>query len=209
VPGAGVAQDGTLSLVSKHKKYLYCVKAFSKMFRAKYVALLRKQGIKDKPLFDALFAKKWVVYAKRPFGSTHSVIEYLGRYTHKVAIGNSRILDVSTTDVTFKYKDYKANGTNKVLKRLHAEFTRRFAQHILPHRFVRIRHHGILSGTWKRAKLPALQQSVGVIPSATTIISTKLHCCPTCNTATMVTISVFDKRGPPQFGLLAKQNNPA
>jgi hypothetical protein len=61
----------------------------------------------------------------------------------------------------------------------------------------------------ERAKLPALQQSVRVIPSATTIIITKLHNCPTCNTATMVTISVFDKRGPPQFGLLAKQNNPA
>jgi hypothetical protein len=74
---------------------------------------------------------------------------------------------------------------------------------------VRIRHHGLLSGTWKRAKLPALQQSVGVTPSATTIITTKLHCCPTCNTVTMVTISVDDKRSPPQFGLLVKQNNPA
>jgi hypothetical protein len=74
---------------------------------------------------------------------------------------------------------------------------------------VRIIHHGILSGTWKRAKLPALQQSVGVIPSATTIIVTKLHCCPTCNTATTVTISVFDKHGPPQYGILAKQNNSA
>ncbi|MEZ5046352.1 MAG: transposase [Chitinophagaceae bacterium] len=72
-------------------KYLFSVKALSKVFRAKMIASLRKRDINDKLLFDKLFNKNWVVYAKCPFGNASSVIEYLGRYTHKVARGNSRI----------------------------------------------------------------------------------------------------------------------
>ena len=80
------------------------------MYRAKYVQQLRSKGIDDKALIESLFAKQWVVYAKRPFGGPQQVIGYLGRYTHKVAISNHRIVGVDESQVSFRYKDYKAAG---------------------------------------------------------------------------------------------------
>jgi hypothetical protein len=207
VPGAGVNQHHQLQTVKGKGKYLFAVKGLSKMFRAKYVAALRAGGIKDQNLYDTLFKKEWVVYAKRPFGNTSSVIEYLGRYTHKVAIGNSRIKEVTDTHTTFQYKDYKAGSAKKVMTLTNQEFVRRFAQHILPHRFVRIRHYGILSSTWKRQKLKQIQANTKAIIS--TPKTTLLHCCPHCKTATMITIEVFGKRGPPQKYFLATSSTPA
>jgi hypothetical protein len=207
VPGAGVDQNGKLTIVKGNGKFLFAVKALSKMFRAKYVAALRSNKINDQQLFDALFKKNWVVYAKRPFGNASSVIEYLGRYTHKVAIGNSRIIKVTNTHTSFHYKDYKDGSITKTMTLTNHEFIRRFAQHILPKRFVRIRHFGILSSTWKRSKLKQLQAQNHVTPK--TLKGTKLNCCPHCKTATMVTIEVFGKRGPPALYLLATKINPA
>ena len=132
------------------------------MFRAKYVQMLRAAGIGGKPLIESLFQKHWVVYAKRPFGGPKQVIEYLGRYTHKVAISNHRIQQVTTHEVSFSYKDYRDGGKTKMMTLSNEEFTRRFAEHILPHRFVRIRHYGILSSHWKRGKLQALQKELHV-----------------------------------------------
>lgn len=106
------------------------------MFRAKYVQQLRENGINDKALFDSLFGQDWVVYAKRPFGGPKQVIEYLGRYTHKVAISNHRIQNVNKEEVSFTYKDYKDGSPQKIMTLSNAEFTRRFIQHILPPRFV-------------------------------------------------------------------------
>ena len=206
VPGGGVDKNGQLKRVRTDGKYLFCVKAISKIFRAKYVSELRQKGITDKALFDSLFAKDWVVYAKRPFGNTQSVIEYLGRYTHKVAIGNNRIQAVTTTQVSFSYKDYKDGSKTKLMTLSNEEFIRRFAQHILPHRFVRIRHYGILSSTWKRCKLKELQAKLNVFVKQRVPI-TKLHQCPHCKTATMVTINIFGKRGPPKKYLLVAKNN--
>jgi len=89
----------------------------------------------------------------------------------------------------------------------HEEFTRRFAQHILPHRFVRIRHYGILSSTWKRGKLQQLQQQLHVKrPEAKP--DTRVRKCPCCHTGTLVTIEVFGKRGPPQQYVLENQQVP-
>jgi hypothetical protein len=88
-----------------------------------------------------------IVYAKRRFESPKSVVEYLGRYTHKVAISNHRIQQVDDERVRFSYKDYRQNGLKKSMTLTHGEFMRRFAQHILPKRFVRIRHFGVLSST--------------------------------------------------------------
>jgi hypothetical protein len=207
VPGAGVAKHGKLKVVKGNGKFLFAVKGLSKMFRAKYVAALRNEKINDQQLFDALFKKNWVVYAKRPFGNASSVIEYLGRYTHKVAIGNSRLTQVSNSDTTFYYKDYKEGGTKKTMTLRNEEFIRRLALHILPHRFVRIRHYGILSSTWKRQKLQQLQAQNGITPKETK--GTKLHCCPHCKTPTMITINVFGKRGPPAKYLLQTKINPA
>ena len=197
VPGGGVNKKDRWQLLKHSTKFLFPVKAMSKVFRAKYVQYLRQSGFTDKAIIERLFQKPWVVYAKRPFGGPKQVIEYLGRYTHKVAISNHRITTVDDQKVSFTYKDYKDGGSQKLLTVSNRECIRRFAQHILPHRFVRIRHYGIVSSTWKRGKLQALQQSVHAArPSA--IIKTMLRKCPCCKTGKMITIEVFGKRGPPQ-----------
>ena len=208
VPGGGVNAKGDFEKVNTSDRFLFPVKGMSKVFRAKYIANLRKRGIKDAKLIEPLFQKKWVVYAKRPFGKPSDVVEYLGRYTHKVAIGNGRIKQVNEQGVTFDYKDYKADGIKKEMHLSLREFVRRFAQHILPHRFVRIRHYGILSSTWKRKKLKDLQTKLCIfIPIQQ--LETKLHKCPHCKTGTMVTLEVFGKRGPPSTYLLVTKTNPA
>src|SRR5690606_33628831 len=168
------------------------------------VSLLRMHGITDQPLLDLLFAKNWVVYAKRPFGGPKQVIEYLGRYTHKVAISNHRIEKVTESEVTFRYKDYLDGGKPRTMTLGNKEFARRFAQHILPHRFVRIRHYGILSSSWKRGRLQNLQKDLKLNrPQAK--YKTLLRKCPCCKTGTLVTIEVFGKRGPPKEYLLETQ----
>jgi len=120
----------------------------STVFRAKFVTELRKE-LPDLPqsLYDALFKKKWVVFAKRAFKTNKSVIEYLGRYTHKIAISNYRIQNISKENktVTFSLKDYKKNGEKTTQTLTTKEFIRRFSMHILPRGFTRIRHFGILS----------------------------------------------------------------
>lgn len=177
------------------------------MFRAKYVQQLRANGIEDKPLIESLFQKEWVVYARRPFGGPGQVIEYLGRYTHKVAISNHRIQNVTPAEVTFGYKDYRNGSRQKQMTLSNAEFTRRFAQHILPQRFVRIRHYGILSSAWKRGKLQQLQKQLKINRLAVKA-KTLLRKCPCCKTGMLVTIEVFGKRGPPEHYLPEKQPAP-
>lgn len=207
VPGAGVNAKGRWQHLKHSNKFLFPVKAMSKVFRAKYVGCIRQSGFAEKTLIESLFQKPWVVYAKRPFGGPQQVIEYLGRYTHKVAVSNHRLQAVTGQEVSFTYKDYKDGGRQKLMTLSNAEFVRRFAQHILPHRFVRIRHYGILSSSWKRGKLQALQKKAGVKRPAA-IIKTMLHKCPCCKTGTMVTIEVFGKRGPPEKYLIGKQCAP-
>ena len=169
----------------------------SKVFRAKFVASLRTCGITDRDLMDKLFSKNWVVYAKRPFGGPKQVIEYLGRYTHKVAISNHRIKEVTDKEVRFGYKDYREGGEKKEMTLSHVEFIRRFSLHILPRRFVRIRHYGILSSSWKRGKLQSLQSDLNIrVPEAKP--KTLLNKCRCCKEGNLVTIAIFGQRGPPQ-----------
>lgn len=207
VPGGGIDKNGKWQKQLRSNKYLFSVKALSKVFRAKYVQQLRDHGITDKDLLESLFQKDWVVYAKRPFGGPMQVIEYLGRYTHKVAISNHRIESVSKDEVQITYKDYKDGSRNKVMALSNQEFTRRFAQHILPKRFVRIRHYGILSSSWKRGSLQQLQMQLNIKrPEAK--IKTLLKKCPCCKTGTLIIIEAFGKRGPPKRYLLEKQTAP-
>jgi hypothetical protein len=207
VPGGGVDEKERWQQQLRNNKYLFPVKALSKVFRAKYVAVLRSSGIADKPLLNSLFCNDWVVYAKRPFGGPRQVIEYLGRYTHKVAISNSRIKNVTDSDVTITYKDYKSGGENKTMTLQNLEFVRRFVQHILPYRFVRIRHYGILSSSWKRGKLQALQAALNVLRPEVVVkaISRK---CPCCKIGNLVTVAMFGERGPPEKYILDKQMIP-
>ena len=200
VPGGGIDQNGQWKKQLRSDKYLFPVKALSKVFRAKYVQQLRANDITDQQLFNSLFSKNWVVYAKRPFGGPKQVIEYLGRYTHKVAISNHRLQNVTESEVSFNYKDYRDDGKTKVMTLSNEEFARRFSMHILPKRFVRIRHYGILSSSWKRGRLQNLQKELCVFPPVVKQ-KTMLRKCPCCKTGTLITIEIFDKRGPPKLAL--------
>src|SRR6202050_4771385 len=106
-----------------------------------------------------LFRKDWVVYAKRPFGGPEHVLHYLARYTHRVAISNHRIVDVTDTHVTFRWKDYAHHNRRRVMSLTHEEFLRRFLQHVLPKGFPRIRYFGFLANR-RRGQLLALCQTL-------------------------------------------------
>ena len=136
------------------------------------------------------------------------VIEYLGRYTHKVAISNHRIKAIDDQKVVFSYKDYKDGSKAKEMSLRPVEFVRRFVQHILPHRFVRIRHYGIISSSWKRGKLQSLQRSLDITRPGTEP-KTLLRRCPCCKTGTLITIEIFGQRGPPALYLMDNASAPA
>jgi hypothetical protein len=200
VPGGGINKQGLWQNIRTDGKFLFPVKALSKVFRAKYCDKLSKQAPNEyATLREKLWKKDWVVFAKRPFGSPNAVVEYLGRYTHKIAISNHRIKAINTQSVTFEYKDYKQQGIKKQMLLTHEEFVRRFALHILPKRFVKIRHYGILSSTSKRQKLSNLQRKLGVIVHRTEDEEKKktLPRCPCCKSGNMITLLTFDRRGPP------------
>jgi hypothetical protein len=114
----------------------------------------------------ARYQQAWVVYAKAPFGGPDSVVEYLGRYTHKTAISNHRLLDVGPEKVSFQYKDYREKGVRKTMALDGVEFLHRFCLHILPPGFRNKRHYGILSNYHKASALAAARISLGVDPDS-------------------------------------------
>ena len=168
------------------------VRVLSRVFRGKYLALLKTafdQGKLTFPgrlesLVDAdafarwlrpLYAKDWVVYAKPPFGGPAQVLKYLARYTHRVAISNSRIVNVANGQVTFRYKDYKGDHRTKTMTVSGDEFLRRFVQPVLPRSFVKVRHYGLLANRHRAEKLKISRRLLlaisvigsGVPPSST------------------------------------------
>ncbi len=156
----------------------------------------------------AAFKTKCVVYAKRPFATPKTVVEYLGRYTHKIAISNHRLLDVNDQTVSFGYKDYREGGKQKVATLSGVEFLRRFALHILPCGFVRIRHYGFLASRNKPVELNIAKKQLKqpqwekVQYSWQQIAEKKLNInpllCPCCNKETLVIVKLMaPQRGPP------------
>lgn len=199
VPGGGINENGHWQNIRADGKFLFPVKALSQVFRAKFCDKLLKLAPEHyAPIRSKLWSKLWVVYAKRPFGSSKSVIEYLGRYTHKIAISNHRIKSIDDKTVTFTYKDYKSGAVKKQMTLTHEEFIRRFALHILPKRFVKIRHYGFLSSNWKRQKLLVLQEKMQVRLPEPKAIEQPERICPCCKVGKLITIQYFDGRGPPQ-----------
>lgn len=201
VPGGGVHKSGKWKSAKNKGKYLFNVKSMSSVFRAKYVDLLRKSKTPvPKEVYDKLFTKNWVVYAKQQFHTPKYVVEYLGRYTHKIAISNYRIkhIDKQNGMVTFQLKNYKKGGQKEYLKLSAQEFVRRFALHVLPKGFTRIRHFGFLSSAWKKEKLPALQMTLIALPTkCTEQKQTLLRSCPSCKKGKLKTVMTFGQRGPP------------
>lgn len=156
---------------SSSKKFFIPVKVLAKKFRGKYLHYLKRcydQGLlnfygeakqQEKPelfkeLLNQCYAKDWYAYTKRTFSGPQAVVQYLGRYTHRIAIANSRILAMDANTVTFKVKDKQDPSKTRSLTLSGVEFIRRFLLHILPKGFVKIRHYGILANRNKKTKLP-------------------------------------------------------
>lgn len=206
VPGGGLTKGGKWKGARSQGKFLFPVKAMSQVFRGRFIEAL-KEGLPEqvtKELLTDLYKHPWVVYAKRPFSGPQSVVEYLGRYTHKIAISNHRIQNYEAGQVTFSYKDYRHGGAKKEMTLEATEFIRRFALHVLPRGFVRIRHYGILSSTSKQKCAEVIQAQLGApveLPlsgratPAATLYNPKQ--CPCCGKQTMETILRFQRRGPP------------
>lgn len=156
VPAAGYTLDGRWKNIGHSGQYLYPVHQLSEAFKAKFLdslkRALRKQN--ELPLFyepiQKAYKTKWVVHCEPSLASAEHVIKYLGQYTHRVAITNQRILDIAGGKVTFIAKDYRDRATKKPVTLDGVEFLRRFTQHILPRRFVKIRRFGIYNHTTKR-----------------------------------------------------------
>lgn len=178
VPGGGLSFD-TSRWIASRERFLIPVNVVSRLFRGKYLSYLKVAYSKDKlkfcgniqelseekkfsELMDSLYKREWVVYSKPPFKSAEYVLEYLGRYTHRVAISNNRITDMAAGKVTYKYRDYKDENKNKLMTVEAHEFIRRILLHILPDNFVKIRHYGILSNRNRGTKLRRCKGILGI-----------------------------------------------
>ena len=196
VPGGGVTAVGKWKNAKGRDKYLFPVKSMSKVFRARFTEQLRKKTELGDDLYKALFSKPWAVYAKRPFFGPAQVIEYIGRYTHKIAISNHRIKSIENGSVVFSAKDYRRGGKKHEVTLKDEEFIRRFSLHVLPKGFTRIRHYGILSNSRKKQIIPLLQEQLGEIklPERNGYVHRQ---CPVCKKGELVTLIAFSSRGPP------------
>lgn len=137
----------------------------AKKFRGKFLYYFKqkyeKDGLQYQSLISSLYRKDWYVYCKRPFKTTNSVLSYLGRYTHRVAISNHRIISMQDGQVSFKWRDYKDGSKEKVMTISTTEFMRRFLLHILPPQFTKIRHYGFLASAAKKKKLRLCKKLTG------------------------------------------------
>lgn len=164
VPGGGL--NSLNRWVDSRKKFFLPVKVLSRKFRGKFLYHLKQvrlnffgeQNYLENPndfqrLLDSCYKKDWIVYCKPPFKTADCVVEYLGRYTHRVAISNNRILNIEDGKVSFKWRDYKDENKWKVMMLTADEFIRRFLMHILPPGFMKIRHYGLLASRDKTKRL--------------------------------------------------------
>lgn len=214
VSGGGITADNTWKEAKKNTwLFLFPVKAMAIVYRAKFLQALQQMIVRGevilpgntdcKKLFDLLYQKHWVVYVKAPFGGPHAVIEYLGRYTHKVAISNHRISSINDEgNVSFNYKDYADNGKQKQMTLSAAEFIRRFEQHILPERFTKIRTYGYLANRNRHARINEVLRKMK-LPLHKGLIKIPLQMrmreqfgidmdqCPFCKNKTLKLIKIF------------------
>jgi hypothetical protein len=206
--------------VSCRKGFFLPVRVLSRVFRSKYlegVCRLFDAGRLNLPggwreLADPLafsrwltplYRQDWVVYAKRPFGGPTQVLKYLARYTHRVAISNSRLMDVSDGRVTFRYKDYADDHRLKAITLSADEFLRRFVQHVLPKGFVKVRHYGLLANRSREERL-ALCQRLLLMENVRAALSEgvadeapveAVRCCPHCGSRKLVWLALPSPEG--------------
>jgi hypothetical protein len=166
VPAAGLDKNGELKILKNKDKFLFNVKTLSRIFRAKFVEKLTKSEKENKLKIGnicrkQIFEKQWVVNIQKPFGKPQIVVQYIGRYTHSIAISERRIVSYDNEKIIFLYKNYKQNGEQQQMQLTPEEFFRRFALHILPFRFVKIRHYGVLSNSNRKKFIETGEKQVG------------------------------------------------
>jgi len=222
VTGGGLSPDGE-RWVTGREGFFIPVEVLSRLFRGKILAYLRDASNGRKLVFpgdiadladtaafqqllSALYRKAWVVYCKPPFGTPEKTLEYLGRYTHRVAISNDRILKLAGDHVTFRYRDSADDDRVKQMTLSAFEFIRRFLLHVLPDNFVKIRHYGLLSNRNRKGKLRQAQRLLGGTVSDTPddhepwrellhrLTGIDPDLCPCCGKGHMITKEILQPR---------------
>jgi len=223
VPGGGLSTNGQ-RWVSCRPDFFLPVRVLSRLFRRLFLESLQKAFDSDQlkffaalePLRDRLAfvrhlarakSSEWVVYAKRPFAGPQQVLDYVGRYTHRVAISNSRLLDIENGQVRFEWKDYRTGGEVKTMTLSADEFIRRFLLHVLPNGFQRIRYYGFLGNRYRQKKLDHCRRLLGMqVPDRHTappeqdyrdryedLTGCSLRQCPQCQRGRMVLVAILPR----------------
>lgn len=230
VTGGGLSSDRR-NWKSCKKGFFLPVKVMSKLFRGKLIFYLKKLRTEDKLVYPGaishlaqpaafnaliaeLFKKKWVVYCKPPFDGTKGVLEYLGRYTHRIAISNHRIVKLEDDKVSFRWRDYADDNRRKIMTVDAHEFIRRFLLHVLPDRFVKIRHYGLLGNRCRKKKLDRCRELLACPEQNTEdksetwqdallrLTGIDVGRCPACGEHTMRTVEIIQParcKGPPKI----------
>jgi hypothetical protein len=232
VPGGGLSNDKT-RWVSCRKGFFIPVRVMSALFRGKFLDHLKRSfelgelifpggihHLKDHRTFEVFrgqfYHKKWIVYCKPPFDGAEGVLKYLGRYTHRIAISNNRILKIQDGNVSFRWRDYADGDKQKTMTLKADEFIRRFLLHVLPHRYVRIRHFGLLANRSRKDNIALCRKLIGScepVPKEEErpetwqdrllrVCGIDINTCPVCKKGTMVMVELLlpDRcNGPPEY----------
>lgn len=227
VPGGGLGDDGRW--IACRPGFFLPIEVLSAVFRGKFLDMTRRAFARGELSFhDRLahladpkdfaehlqrtYANNWVVYTKPPFGGVKQVFKYLARYTHRVAIANSRIVGMENGDVSFRWKDYARGNRHRTMTLAGPEFLRRFLQHVLPKGFVRIRSYGLLANGVRASRLAACRAALDVVVEETrgdadaATDAASMPRCPACKVGHLV---VVERLQPFSLRLLLHSMQPA
>jgi putative transposase/transposase-like zinc-binding protein len=230
VPGGGIASDGTRWIPCRPRFFLP-IRVLSRLFRRLFLTYLQEafdagklrffaslEALREPQVFrrhlDPVRNAKWVVYAKAPFAGPQQMVDYVGRYTHRVAIANHRIVDLENGQVKFNWRDYRDHNQQKIMSLPAEEFIRRFLLHVLPRGFHRIRYYGFLGNRYRKEKLEHCRQLLGMTPPNKSsaqpqpredyrdryhkLTGHSLRECPVCHRGRMIAVELLAKnRSPP------------
>jgi hypothetical protein len=236
VPNGGLKSDGNWQFPKRGKaNFLYPVKAMQKLYKGYFMQKLKELLVEPDWIFppdfpvgkafkawkDELYKKDCVIYTKKPwsasrFGGVKGVVEYLGRYSHRVAITNQRILGMDESTVSFSYKDYRTGGQKQMMHLKGDEFLRRFSQHILPLGFRKVRSFGFIANASKAKSLKAARQALHAKQkelltraerkelAKKRLFKSQTDRCPCCQTGRMKTVGTISAARAPPSGILTE-----
>ena len=214
VPGGALGADGAWHGASE--TYLFPVRALSRRFRGRMVSALRSAANNEQlhrvtrpgeidQLLDELMKPDWVVFSKPCPTNTGSVIDYLGRYSHRIAISDQRIVSIGSEQVRFQYKDYAGGGERKTMALDAMEFIRRYLLHVLPKGLMRIRHYGLLANRCRRKKLEQVREALDA--SNDLVTRQKRQCTPTKKGTDSLPVCPKCRKGKLRFITLSSNSN--